>query len=313
MSAPSPSPAPPPGGVSPLVVVGALVVALVVVIFVWNVVSASPKHSDGTDVTADDPNLKELAPGVKYRDIKAGVGDECPPGAAVTIHYTGWLTDGTEFDSSRGRGKAAEFNLNQLIPGWQVGIPGMKKGGVRKLVIAADKGYGERGSPPKIPGGATLIFEVELVRFIEPPPGEIKARPRRSPVPTDLTKLSDGTPPTADDPGLKPIGAGGLAYRDLKVGDGPEVRPGASVVVDYIGWRRADGKMFDSSFKGPTTFPTSLNNVVDGWKEGVPGMKVGGIRKLVIPPALGYGDRGAGADIPPGATLVFEIEVLGTQ
>lgn len=311
MPAPAPSAAP-SGGVSPLVVVGAAVVALVVIIFVWNVVSGSPKHSDGTDVTADDPNLKDLSPGVKYRDIKTGVGEECPPGASVTIHYTGWLTDGTEFDSSRGRGKPADFNLNQLIPGWQEGIPGMKKGGVRKLVITADKGYGERGSPPKIPGGATLVFEVELVRFVEPPPGEIKARPRRSPAPTDLTKLFDGTLPTADDPGLKAIGADGMTYRDLKVGDGPEVRPGADVVVDYIGWRRADGKMFDSSFKG-SPMATPLSRLVPGWQQGIPGMKVGGVRKLVIPPALAYGPTGSPPDIPPNATLVFEIEMLGAR
>jgi hypothetical protein len=130
----------------------------------------------------------------------------------------------------------------------------------------------------------------------------------------DVTKLSDGTLPQANDPNLKEMG-GGLRYRDLKEGDGEEVARGATAIVDYIGWRHADGFRFDTSFKpGGKPFPANLRSgVIKGWIEGVPGMKVGGIRKLVIPPEMGYGASGAGDDIPPGATLVFEIEVLGVK
>jgi FKBP-type peptidyl-prolyl cis-trans isomerase len=100
-------------------------------------------------------------------------------------------------------------------------------------------------------------------------------------------------------------------YRDIKVGDGPEAPAGSHVVMDYTGWRRSDGFMFDSSWKpGSQPLDMPLGGLIKGWQQGVPGMKVGGIRKLVIPPELGY-PQGAGDDIPPGTTLVFEIELLG--
>lgn len=102
--------------------------------------------------------------GLEVMDVKVGEGDAVKPGATVVVHYTGWLTDekGTKFDSSRDRGEKATFPLTGLIKGWQEGVPGMKPGGVRKLKIPAALGYGERGVGDKIPGGATLVFEIEL-------------------------------------------------------------------------------------------------------------------------------------------------------
>jgi peptidylprolyl isomerase len=322
MSGPSPAPSGAAGDKKPMspylipVIGVGLVVAAVAAVVAFG--GSSTTMTDGTDVREPDANLKDLSEGVKFRDLKAGVGDECQEGARVKVHYTGWLPDGTVFDSSRERGKPADFDLvdgpGGVITGWVEGMSGMKKGGVRKLVISPEKGYrGEKKG--SIPPNSTLIFEVELISFsgggAEP---KVKARPRRSPIPADLSKLSDGTLPTADDADLKAIGTAGLKYRDLKVGDGPEVKPGAAAVMDYIGWRRSDGVVFDSSFKRSEAFPANLGGgLIEGWMQGVPGMKVGGIRKLVIPPELGYGARGAGSDIPPGATLVFEIEVLGTR
>ena len=309
--------APQPGGVDkstmkqflgPAVALAAVVVLAGLVVLVSG--GSSRSMSDGSNGSADDPELKEVTPGVRYRDIKVGTGTPCPEGADVKIHYTGWLTDGTVFDSSRDKGgQPAAFSLNRLIKGWQEGIPGMKPGGIRKLVISSDNGYGAKGSPPKIPGGSTLIFEVELV---EAGPGPAPVRPRRSPAPTDLTKLSDDTAPGDNDPNLKSIGTHGLKYRDIKEGDGPVCPEGANVVMDYTGWL-TNGSMFDSSWKGGgDPLRSSLGGLIKGWQQGVPGMKVGGIRKLVIPPNLGYGDspqRG----IPANSTLVFEIELLGTR
>lgn len=83
----------------------------------------------------------------------------------VTVHYTGWLTDGTKFDSSRDRGQPATFGLNQVIGGWTEGVGYMTPGETRFLIIPADLGYGMRGSPPVIPGGAVLIFDVELIEI----------------------------------------------------------------------------------------------------------------------------------------------------
>ena len=106
----------------------------------------------------------------------------------------------------------------------------------------------------------------------------------------------------------------GLQYVDLVEGTGECPRPGASVSVHYTGWLTS-GKKFDSSVdRGqPFVFPIGRGKVIRGWDEGVATMKVGGKRKLTIPPDLGYGSRGAGGVIPPGATLVFEVELLSVR
>jgi FKBP-type peptidyl-prolyl cis-trans isomerase len=104
----------------------------------------------------------------------------------------------------------------------------------------------------------------------------------------------------------------GLIIEDVTVGDGAVAAPGQPVKVHYTGWL-TDGTKFDSSKDrgDPFVFPLGGGRVIKGWDEGVQGMKVGGTRKLTIPPALGYGARGAGGVIPPNATLVFEVELLG--
>ena len=105
-----------------------------------------------------------------------------------------------------------------------------------------------------------------------------------------------------------------LKIEDMKVGTGTEAVAGKTVSVHYTGWL-TDGKKFDSSVdRGqPFQFPLGQGRVIQGWDKGVAGMKVGGKRKLTIPPALGYGATGAGAVIPPNATLVFEVELLGVN
>ena len=108
--------------------------------------------------------------------------------------------------------------------------------------------------------------------------------------------------------------ASGLEYVDLVVGTGAQPAAGQTVSVHYTGWL-TDGRKFDSSLdRGqPLVFPVGRGRVIKGWDEGVGSMKVGGKRKLTIPPHLGYGASGAGGVIPPNATLVFEVELLGVQ
>ena len=105
-----------------------------------------------------------------------------------------------------------------------------------------------------------------------------------------------------------------LLIEDLTVGEGSEAVSGKEVTVHYTGWL-TDGQKFDSSKdrKQPFTFPLGAGHVIKGWDQGVVGMKAGGVRKLTIPAALGYGARGAGGVIPPNATLVFEVELLSVD
>jgi FKBP-type peptidyl-prolyl cis-trans isomerase FkpA len=111
----------------------------------------------------------------------------------------------------------------------------------------------------------------------------------------------------------------GLEFKDLVVGTGAQAAAGQHVTVHYTGWLQnpdgSAGKKFDSSLdRGqPFDFPLGAGRVIRGWDEGVAGMKVGGKRRLVIPAALGYGARGAGGAIPPNATLIFEVELLGVR
>ncbi len=108
--------------------------------------------------------------------------------------------------------------------------------------------------------------------------------------------------------------ASGLQYDDVRVGEGTAARFGSDVVVHYTGWL-TDGTKFDSSRdrNEPFSFALGQGSVIAGWEEGVSGMRVGGLRKLTIPPALGYGAWGAGDVIPPDATLLFEVELLAVE
>ena len=125
-----------------------------------------------------------------------------------------------------------------------------------------------------------------------------------------MSQAADAQPVTTTPSGLKII--------DVKVGTGPAPKAGQTCVMNYTGWLYENGKKgakFDSSLdrNQPFSFPIGQHQVIAGWDEGVATMKVGGKRTLIIPPALGYGARGAGGVIPPNATLMFDVELLGVK
>ena len=162
-------------------------------------------------------------------------------------------------------------------------------------------------SRPMIPLAAFAVLSLAGCASVPPP-----APPASSGAVAPASSASSGA--------LAPAGVArevttpsGLRYVDLSVGDGALAEDGLTVAVHYVGWL-ADGTKFDASRdRGdrPFTFRLGAGQVIRGWDEGVRGMRVGGKRRLTIPPDLGYGERGAGGVVPPDATLVFEVDFVG--
>jgi peptidylprolyl isomerase len=165
----------------------------------------------------------------------------------------------------------------------------MQVGEKRQAIIPPELGLGEEGAPGLIPGNATLILQVELVDILEKGPN----------APEDVSD-SDYTETES-----------GLKIYDLEEGTGDAVQQGQAVRVHYTGWLE-DGTKFDSSYDRGEPFEVvvGIGQVIPGWDEGLTGMKEGGRRQLVIPPELAYGEQGSGS-IPPNATLIFDIELIG--
>lgn len=258
-------------------------------------VVATEEPAAETGLETVEPEGTTTASGLQYVVIEEGSGETPQPGSVVQVHYTGRLEDGTQFDSSYERGEPIQFALGtgQVIPGWDEGISLMKEGGKARLIIPPDLGYGSGGFGEVIPPDSTLIFEVELVSI---QPG----------APAAPEEVSEADYVTTDS---------GLKYYDFEVGSGQSPEAGQTVTVHYTGWLE-DGTKFDSSLdRGrPFSFPIGVSQVISGWDEGVASMQVGGKRQLVIPPELGYGEQGAGGGIiPPNATLIFEVELLGVE
>ncbi|MDX5321932.1 MAG: FKBP-type peptidyl-prolyl cis-trans isomerase [Bacteroidota bacterium] len=231
------------------------------------------------------------ASGLKVVFKSRGDGQQAKAGDVVSVHYVGTLLNGTEFDNSVKRGEPIQFPLGQgyVIKGWDEGIAMMRVGDKATLVIPPAIGYGDRDMGT-IPPNSTLVFEVELVAVKEV----------KQPVPFDTEgKKIEKTP-------------SGLQYIMIEENpDGEQAYANMNVEVDYTLYLE-DGTIVDSSIpRGePFKFVLGAGQVISGWDEGIRLMKVGDKMRMIVPAKLGYGDRGAGGVIPPGATLIFDVELI---
>ena len=226
--------------------------------------------------------------GLAYQVLEAGDGDASPRAwDQVTVHYSGWTTDGEMFDSSVIRGQPATFPLSGVIAGWTEGLQLMSEGDRYRLWIPAELAYEDNPQGPQ----GMLIFDVELIDVEE------------LPEPPEAPETVSGPPASAQTTEL------GVHYQVLEAGEGDE-RPtdDSVVVVHYTGWT-TDGEMFDSSVtRGePATIPlASLAGTIPGWADGLKTMTVGQKSRFWIP------ERHANAGDPrgPQGMLVFDVELV---
>lgn len=235
------------------------------------------------DVKAPPADASRTDSGLAFKVLAPGTG-EARPGAEdfVTVHYTGWTTDGKMFDSSHARNAPSTFPVARVVKGWGEGVMLMVTGEKRRLWIPEELAYGGQDGRPR----GMLVFDVELLEIVPSPtvpPPDVAAPP------ADAKRTPSG-----------------LAYKVMKPGTGTD-RPGRNsrVTVHYSGWT-TDGKLFDSSLMRGAPASFGLDQVIPGWTEGLQLMVVGEKTRFWIPESIAYkGQQGS-----PRGMLVFDVELI---
>lgn len=235
------------------------------------------------DVAAPPAEAIKSPSGLVSRIANPGTGTETPQETDfVTVHYTGWTSEGRLFDSSHARSMPSLFALNRVMAGWRECVLMMTMGETRRCWVPQDLAF--KGQPGR-PAG-TVVFDIELLDVRRPP----------------TTPPPDVAAPPAD----AATTPSGLAYKVIKAGPGTR-RPTArdNVTVHYSGWTTA-GMLFDSSVLRGMPVPLDLNNVIRGWAEGLQLMVEGERTRFWIPERLAYkGERGK-----PRGMLVFDVDLI---
>jgi peptidylprolyl isomerase len=231
-----------------------------------------------------------LDSGLKYIEVRKGKGKGAKDGDRVHVHYTGYFTDGKKFDASYDRGKpiALVLGRHQVIKGWEMGLQGMKTGEQRRLLIPYTLAYGEQGRPPAIPAKADLVFDVEMVKIDEdaiPKPYDVSGKD------TVTTKS-------------------GLKYIIVQKSEGERIVPGDTVTIKYVAYFE-DGRILESTYERDDSLIliTGTNMLIPGIMEGVSYLHEGEKARVIIPPALAFGEKGNQPMIPPNTTLIFDIYI----
>jgi peptidylprolyl isomerase len=266
-------------------VASALVITIALIAQTISAISQPAPVPAPPDVAAPPADATKTASGLLWKVLSPGKGSTQPgPKDAVIVHYTAWTTDGKMFDNSHARRMPSTFLVERVIKGWGEGVQLMTVGEKRRFWIPQELAFGGQEGRPK----GTVVFDVELL--------EIVPDPRTSPAnvakaPADAQKTPSG-----------------IAYQVLRPGTGStHPRKESRVTVHYTGWT-TDGKMFDSSVVRGAAATFALNEVIDGWTEGVQLMIEGEKTRFWIPARLAYQGRQG-----PQGMLVFDIDLLAIR
>jgi len=248
------------------------------------------RPKDGGSVIPPDSELVVRPSGLKYKILVQGPEGAKPKrGDHVVCNYKGMLTDGSEFDASRGA--PAEFRIGQLIEGWNEGLQLMTPGTKALFVVPSELGYGRQGSPPKIPPDATLVFEVELVSFKEGEP---------LPEPPRYRKL-DPAKTQATDAGVK--------YEIVQEGKGDPI--GTSPFdLHFSFWGPTGALIQTTTASGKPARITADKLNLAFLKEVLPLMRAGEKRLCEVPPALAFGSKAVSPDVPADSVTTWLLEVV---
>lgn len=248
-----------------------------------------PKKPDLETEFEGEP--QELGGGLVVRDIAEGRGEQSvKPGARVFVHILGVRAEtGEQFASSREAGGPQELDLGEpgMLTGLVRGIEGMKPQGKRRIEVPSEMGFGEQGAGDLVPPGSDLVFEIELLSMVNP------------------RELSDEWI-------REETRENGLIVRTVREGDAEaQPIPEDGIAVLHTMGALEDGTVFDSTFDQGQQATVPLDQtVIEGWSQGVVGMKPGEVRQFVVPPELGFGEEGQPPVVPPNATLTFEVELF---
>jgi peptidylprolyl isomerase len=244
-------------------------------------------------VNVSESDYETTESGLQYYVVEEGDGDMPEDGQPVRVHFTYWLDDGTRLESSLDAGEPFLMTIGseQLPDGLNEALAMMRVGEQTQFIIPPDLAFGEQdlGS---IPPNSTLIFLMQLVELLAPPPAE----------PFDL------------DEGEYETNEAGFQIADIEEGSGEPVTAGDTVAFHVTGWLADDGTRIFSSYEQgePIQLPIGSGQALPGWDEGLDGMRIGGVRQVVVPPELGFGEAGAGTIVPPNATLIWLLELVST-
>lgn len=208
---------------------------------------------------------------IKKTDIEKGEGDKVTEDTTVLFHYAAYLEDGTEFENTRDYGEAQEIKVSEIFPeGLQEGVIGMRAGGIREIYVPYQKAYGVMGGYPFIPPRANIIYELELLEIIV---------------------------------------VRELEFEDISVGKGEEIDKDSTVLVNMIE-KTEEGEELTNTYTNDKPIEISLSHELEGVKEGMKGMKVGGKREIFVPYQKAYGSMEVDPFVPARSHIIYEIEVI---